>query len=166
MDDVARVTKKPKNAERPFPWKCRHCGEVRVVPTRVDYSIEVNYDGRLVPLVARGIDIPTCQDCGEKVITMEVDDQINAALYEHLGLLTPTQIRAEIERVGVTRSEVAWQLGIDEKTLWYWMNKVQIQPRAMDNYLRVFFQFPEVRTALAAISIDSAAPIVAMPDAV
>jgi hypothetical protein len=100
------------------------------------------------------------------VITLEVDDQVNAALRQHLGLLTPAQICREIERLGITRRDVAWQLGIDEITLWYWMNKVQIQSRAMDNYLRVFFQFPEVRTALAAVSMGSAAAAVTVPDAV
>lgn len=136
------------------------------MPKRVDYSLEVNFDGRLVPLVARGIDIPTCQICGEKVFTLEVDDQINVAFYEHLRLLTPEQIREGIERLGMTQKEVAERLGIAEATLSRWVNKLVIQSRAMDNYLRVFFQFSEVRTALAAVSIDSAAAATTISDTV
>jgi len=166
LPDDLNSKKKPRNAERPFPWRCRHCGQSEVRPTRVDYPMEVNYDGRLVSFVARGIDIPSCQICGEKVITLEVDDQINAAMYDHLGLLTPDQIRAGIERLGMTQKEVAERLGIAEATLSRWVNKLVIQSRAMDNYLRVFFQFPEVRTALAAVPIDSAASAITMPDTV
>ena len=166
LPDQTIPAKKPKDAERPFPWRCRHCFQVSVVPTRVDYPTEVNYDGRLVSFVAHGVDIPTCQNCGEKVFTLEVDDQINAALYRHLGLLTPEQIREGIERLGMTQKEVAERLGIAEATLSRWVNKLVIQSRAMDNYLRVFFKFPDVRSALAAVATDSAAPIVSVPDAV
>jgi putative zinc finger/helix-turn-helix YgiT family protein len=158
--------KKPRNSDRPFPWHCQRCGQERIVPTRIDYPMEVNYDGRIVAFIAKGIEIPICQNCGDKRFTLEVDDQINAALCAHLGLLTPEQIREGIERLGLTQKEVAERLGIAEATLSRWVNKVVIQSRAMDNYLRMFFQFPEVRTALAAVSMDAAASAVTMPDAV
>lgn len=136
------------------------------MPTRIDYPTKVNYDGRLVSFVAKGIEIPICQNCGDKRFTLEVDDQINAALCAHLGLLTPEQIRAEIDRLGLSQKHVAERLGIAEATLSRWVNKQVIQSRAMDNYLRVFFQFPEVRTALAAVSIDPGASAMTMPDAI
>lgn len=158
--------KKPRNADRPFPWRCRQCRQETVVPTRIDYPAKVNYDGRLVSFVAKGIEIPICQNCGDKRFTLKVDDQINAALCAHLGLLTPEHIRAEVERLGLSQKQVAERLGIAEATLSRWVSKQVIQSRAMDNYLRVFFQFPEVRTALAAVSMDAAASAVTVPDAV
>src|SRR3990172_191672 len=97
--------KKPRDAERPFPWRCRRCGEIKVVPTQTDYPLEVGYDGRLISFVAHGIDIPTCQDCGEKVFTGEVDHQINRELYAHLQLLTPEQIREGIKKLGISQKE-------------------------------------------------------------
>ena len=136
------------------------------MPTRVDYPMEVNYDGRTVTFVARGIDVPVCQKCGEKLITGDVDRQINQAMHDHLRLLTPSEIRAGIENLGLSQKEVAVRLGVAEATLSRWLNETVIQSRAMDNYLRVFFQFPEVRTALAAVSMDAAASAVTMPDAV
>jgi len=164
--DEPKRDKRPRNAERPFPWRCRQCHQETVVPTRIDYPTKVNYDGRLVSFVAKGIEIPICQNCGDKRFTLEVDDQINAALCAHLGLLTPEQIRAEIDRLGLSQKHVAERLGIAEATLSRWVNKQVIQSRAMDNYLRVFFQFPEVRTALAAVSIDPGASAMTMPDAI
>jgi DNA-binding transcriptional regulator YiaG len=136
------------------------------VPTRIDYPARINYDGRIVSFLAKDISIPICQNCGDKRFTLDVDDQINAALCAHLGLLTPERIRAEIERLGLSQKQVAERLGIAEATLSRWVSKQVIQSRAMDNYLRVFFQFPEVRTALAAVSIDSAAATITIPDAV
>jgi len=164
--EKSKVKKAPLEAERPFPWRCRHCGQTEVRPTRVDYPMEVSYDGRTVSFVARGIDIPVCQRCGEKLITGDVDRQINQAMHEHLRLLTPSEIREGIEKLGLSQKEIAERLGIAEATLSRWLTETVTQSRAMDNYLRVFFQFPEVRTALAAVSIDSAAAAVTMPDAV
>src|SRR5262249_22746459 len=77
-----------------------------------------------------------------------VDDQINAALRSHLHLLTPEDMRKALERIGMTQKEAADRLGIAEATLSRWLNETQIQSRAMDNLLRVFFAFPQVRTAL------------------
>jgi putative zinc finger/helix-turn-helix YgiT family protein len=139
---------------------------MEIVPTRLDYPMEVNYDGRLVSFVAHGIEIPVCRHCGEKLITGEVDRQINQAMHDHLRLLTPSEIREGIEKLGLSQKEVAERLGIAEATLSRWLTETVIQSRAMDNYLRVFFQFPEVRTALAAVSIDSAASTITIPDAV
>jgi len=144
------TVKKPLGAERPFPWRCRHCGKMAVVPKRVDYQDEVRYDGRAISFLARDIEIPICQDCGAKVFTEVVDDQLTAALRQHLGLLTPEQIRDGIERLGLSQKEVAERLGIAEATLSRWVNNVVIQSRAMDNYLRVYFQVPEARAILAA----------------
>ena len=92
--------------------------------------------------------MPACAACGEKVFTEKVDEQINAALRSHLQLLTPDEIRAGLDRVGLTQKEAAERLGIAEATLSRWLNQTQIQSRAMDNYLRMFFDFPAVRSAL------------------
>jgi len=48
----------------------------------------------------------------------------------------------------MTQKEAADRLGIAEATLSRWLNETQIQSRAMDKWLRVFFAFPQVRAAL------------------
>jgi putative zinc finger/helix-turn-helix YgiT family protein len=160
-----KPNKAPKKVERPFPWRCRHCGQTEVVPTRIDYPMEVNYDGRLVSFVARGIEIPICRNCGEKVFTGEVDRQINLAMHRHLRLLTSSEIREGISTLGLSQKEAAERLGIAEATLSRWLTDTVIQSRAMDNYLRVFFRFPEVRAALGA-PIDVAPGVSSVSDPV
>jgi putative zinc finger/helix-turn-helix YgiT family protein len=144
----ATESKRPFGAERQFPWRCRHCGKNEVVLTTTRYEAEIRHDGRLYTFTIPNLDIPICQACGQRVLTEKVDDQINVALRSHLHLLTPEQIRSALKRVSMTQREATDRLGIAEATLSRWLNETQIQSRAMDNLLRVFFAFPQVRTAL------------------
>ncbi len=144
----ATESKRPFGAQRPFPWRCRHCGKNKVVMTTMSYDAEVRHDGRLHMFTVPHLHIPVCEACGAKVFTEKVDDQINAALRAHLHLLTPEEMRTALARVNMSQKEAADRLGIAEATLSRWLTETQIQSRAMDNLLRVFFAFPQVRTAL------------------
>src|SRR5437870_1194771 len=150
----AKQTKHPVGAERPFPWKCRHCFQNRVVMSTVRYDAEVRHDGRLHSFTVPLLRIPVCEACGEKVFTEEVDDQIGAALRSHLHLLSPEEMRAGLDRLNMTQKEAAERLGIAEATLSRWLTDTQIQSRALDNLVRVFFAFPVVREALHGESQD------------
>ena len=86
LPDETTRTKKPRDAERPFPWRCRRCGNLSVVITTIEYTVETRHDGRLFPLTIPELQIPICGECGEKVFTEEVEQQINDALRLHLGL--------------------------------------------------------------------------------
>jgi DNA-binding transcriptional regulator YiaG len=117
--------------------------------TTIPYDAEVRHDGRVYAFTVPGLVLPVCQACGNKVFTEKVDDQINTALRRNLHLLTPEEMRRALERVNMTQKEAAERLGIAEATLSRWLNEAQIQSRAMDNLLRVFFAFPQVRFALS-----------------
>ena len=152
--DQPEKQKRPVLAERPFPWRCRHCGETEVVMATVNYEADVRHDGRLHVFTVPNLKMPICQTCGEKVFTEKVDRLVNRALRAHLNLLTPAQIRQAIERVHMSQKEISERLGIAEATLSRWLNEVQIQSRSMDNLLRVFFGFPQVRTSLCGETQD------------
>lgn len=122
--------------------------------TTTCYDAEIRHDGRLYTFKIPQLEIPVCQACGEKVVTERVDYQINIALRSHLQLLMPAEMRAALERISITQKQAAECLGIAEATLSRWLNETQIQSRAMDNLLRVFFAFPQVRTALNAVAQD------------
>ncbi|MBI3411560.1 MAG: hypothetical protein HY040_24795 [Planctomycetes bacterium] len=141
-------SKRPVGADRPFPWRCRKCGKSQVQMATIRYDAEARHDGRLYAFTVPDLAIPICRACGEKVFTEKVDDQINSALRSHLRLLTPAEIRAALERIGMTQKVIADRLGIAEATLSRWLTETQIQSRAMDNLLRVYFAFPDVRSAL------------------
>jgi DNA-binding transcriptional regulator YiaG len=116
--------------------------------TTLEYPAEVRHDGRLHQFTIPQLQIPCCRACAEKVYTGDVDRQVNDALRSHLKLLTPTQISDAIAALDLTQKELAERLGIAEATLSRWMTETQIQSRAFDNLLRVFFAFPDVREEL------------------
>src|SRR5436189_881513 len=130
LPNHAKKTKRPVGAERPFPWRCRHCGKSEVVMGVVKYDAEIRHDGRVYAFTIPRLNLPVCQACGEKVFTEKVDDQISAALRSHLHLLSPEEIRAGLERLNMTQKESAERLGIAEATLSRWLTDTQIQSRA------------------------------------
>jgi putative zinc finger/helix-turn-helix YgiT family protein len=156
--DEPLQVKKPIDFGRPFPWRCGRCGEEQVELTRVDYDAEVRHDGRLHSFQVPDLEIPVCRACGERVFTEHADEQINDSLRSHLRLLMPAEIRAALRRVGLKQKVAAEHLGVAEATLSRWLTGTQIQSRAMDNLLRVFFEFPEVRTILSGVAPLAAAP--------
>ena len=148
LPDQTKPTKRPFGADRPFPWKCRHCGQQEVYPAVIRYDAEDRFDDRLYSFTVPELKAPVCRSCKKMVVTLDVDDQISDALRAHLHLLTPAEMRAGLERIGLSQKEAANLLGISEETLSFWLNDVQIQSRAMDNLLRSFFAFPALRDAL------------------
>jgi DNA-binding transcriptional regulator YiaG len=124
--------------------------------TARDYQAEIRHDGRLHQFTIPEIRIPICDVCHEKVFTEEVDRQINDALRVHLNLLEPKQLREGIERIGMSQKEFASCVGIAEATLSRWITEAQIQSRAMDNLIRTFLAFPQVREAFHGARHDPA----------
>ena len=155
--------KRPIGWPRPFPWRCRHCGKNEVQMTSVPFDAEVRLDGRDYAFTIPSLQAPACRSCKQIVFTESADEQISAALRAHLHLLTPDEIRARLQKIGLSPKEAAERLGIAEETLTRWMDALQIQSPAMDNLLRVFFGFPEVRNALVGNARD---PHLGMSDAV
>jgi putative zinc finger/helix-turn-helix YgiT family protein len=138
-----------------FPWRCGQCGRTEVFPARTTYTARIRHDGRLHEFTIPALRIPTCRACGERVFTEDVDEQINESLREHLGLLSPDQIRESIRRLGISQKELSQGLGIAEATISRWVNGVQIQSKAMDVLLRVYFAFPDVRGAIGPSGPDA-----------
>ena len=122
---------------------------------KTGYAAEVLHDDRLHSFTIPELELPICRSCREEVFTEDADLQIWAALVTDLNLLTPEQMRTAIERVGMSQKEVAERLGIGEEALSGWLDERMIQSRAMDNLLRAFFAFPNVRIALSGPNQDS-----------
>jgi transcriptional regulator with XRE-family HTH domain len=127
---------------------------IEVVMGCVSYDADVRHDGRVHAFTIPQLRLPVCRACGEKVFTMEVDDQISDALRVHLRLLPPDEMRGALERLNMTQKEAAERLGVAEATLSRWLTNTQIQSRAMDNLLRLFFGLPEARTLLRGMGQD------------
>lgn len=136
-------------ATKPFPWKCGHCRQKAVNPATVPYTAEAEHDGRTYTVTIPDLHTPKCDNCGELVLTAEANERITDALREQIGLLTPAQIRQGREALGLTQEQFAAKLRIASATVSRWETGAQIQQRALDLLMRLFFGLSEVRSALA-----------------
>jgi putative zinc finger/helix-turn-helix YgiT family protein len=142
---------KPSN--RPFPWRCPRCVTPDAVHLEtVPYTVEITHDGQIYKLEIPELQIPRCRSCQELIFSHAVDEQIRRVLRAHLRLITPEQIREGRKALHLTQEELAERLGVAKETISHWETGGLIQSRAIDNLLRVYYAFPEVRTALQGVN--------------
>jgi putative zinc finger/helix-turn-helix YgiT family protein len=135
---------------RPFPWKCSHCRQREVHPAEMAYTTEVVHDGRAYCLTLPALRAPRCRACGGIVLDTDANQQISQAFRKQAHLLAPEEIRQKRKELNLTQEQLAALLGVAEATLSRWETGAQIQQRSLDKLLRLFFELPEVRHALAA----------------
>jgi putative zinc finger/helix-turn-helix YgiT family protein len=145
--------REPDNAvldrSKPYPRRCPECGKADVRPHTMPYDAEVRHDGRLHVFRITNLHVDRCGACGEILFTNATDEQISGALREHLRLLSPEEIRERLEALGMTQKEFAERIGVAPESVSRWLTGRQIQSRAMDNLIRLFFRFDNVRSALS-----------------
>jgi putative zinc finger/helix-turn-helix YgiT family protein len=112
------------------------------------YTTQVEHDGCLYTVTIPDLEVPRCEKCGTLVRVDAANRRVSEALRRQLGLLTPEEIRQNRDTLGLTQEQFADQLGVAEATLSRWETGAQIQQRALDNLLRLFFALPEVRSFL------------------
>ena len=136
---------------KPLYRKCMHCRERAVSPTTLPaYPTEMEHDGRKYKVSVTDFRVLKCERCGAIILDDAADERLEEALRSEAGLLTPREIRQHREALGLTRQQLADLLRISMFTLTRWETGAQIQQRAMDTLLRLFFQSAEARRILGA----------------
>jgi putative zinc finger/helix-turn-helix YgiT family protein len=130
---------------RPFPWKCGTCGKRAVNARSVEYVAVREHDGRAYSLKIPNLDIYECDECHARTLPDASFEKVTDALRAEAGLLTPTEIRENRKRLGLNQEQLANSLRVAKETVSRWETGGQIQQRAMDLLLRVFFGVPQVR---------------------
>jgi putative zinc finger/helix-turn-helix YgiT family protein len=133
---------------RPFPWKCRECGKPEVRPVIVDYSTELEHDGRLYSVTIKDAQVLKCQACGSEILPHETHERLLEALRKSAGLLMPSEITEERESLGLTQKTFAEMLGVAPATVSRWESGAQIQQRVMNDWIKAFFALPTLRRYL------------------
>ena len=149
MPETSTPALSDRPAGRPFPWPCPRCRQNTVWPVIIPYQGQQAYEGRLYAVNTPRLNIPRCAQCGELLFDNWADDQIDGAFRQQVHLLTPEQIRANRAALGLSLQVLAARLGVEDELLRRWEEDREIQPRAMDNLLRLYFALPPVRTALS-----------------
>lgn len=133
---------------KPYPWKCAQCRQRTVNPTTIDYSTTIEHDGRTYELHVPQLSVARCETCGQVVLDDDANERISDALRRQLGVLLPAQIRQSRERLGISPTQLANDLGVAEASLSRWEAGAQIQSRALDRLLRLYFGYEQVRAVL------------------
>jgi len=142
------MTEPIRARDKSFPRLCPQCGQLQVYPATIPYDAEVKHDGRLYSFRIPSLHVNKCAACGEILFSNVTDDQISQALREHLSLLSPTQIRDALRLFGLKQKDLGDRIGVAPETISRWISGTHIQSRAMDNLMRLFFAFDNVRSAL------------------
>jgi len=136
---------------RPFPWKCGNCRERAInAATLPTYVAELEHDGRKYRVTVADLQVARCDNCGTIMLDDSANRRLSDALRTEVGLLHPAEIRAQRESLGLTQKALSGLLHVAEATLSRWETGAQIQQRAMDAFLRVFFQSSDARRILGA----------------
>lgn len=136
-------------SEKPFPWRCPKCRRHEVYRDTLSQTRQIRHDGRLYSVRVPRLQVPRCRACGELLFDNTADEQIARALRQKLGLLQPEEIRGNLEALSLSQTQFAERLGVAKETVSRWVTGTMIQSRALDNLMRLFFDLPEVRAALA-----------------
>ena len=83
------------------------------------------------------IPVRRCEFCEFGYLDEEAEQLKHEAVCEHLGVLSPSEIRRIREGHGMTRARFAQVTGLGEASLNRWENGLTIQTHANDRYLRL-----------------------------
>lgn len=135
--------------------RCHVCGQRSLRRVKRAYETQVAHDGR-PPVTVRIPDLQVIACMNLQCRPEHPDDTViedDAAIwriaeesYRQLGLLTPTEIRARRERLGLTQQQLQQMLGLGGNSLSRWEGGHVFQARSLDTLLRLFFDVPEVRS--------------------
>ena len=130
---------------KPFSRKCPNCHKPTVETVVGEYSADVEHDGRSYHLTILDLAMRVCSACGNRALLPDSSDRVTDALRSAAGLLPPEEIRSNRTKLHLTQKDLAEHLGIAEATLSRWETGAQIQQRAFDQVLRLFFDVAEAR---------------------
>ena len=136
---------------RAFPVRCIECGAKEVRPAVISCDLERNHDGKLYRLHIPELRVHRCGKCGEMLFDQEADEQVLAALRMEIGLLSPEEIRSQLDHLELSQKEFAGRLGVAPESVSRWLNGAMVQSRLADNAMRWFFGIPAVRQAAGAV---------------
>jgi putative zinc finger/helix-turn-helix YgiT family protein len=132
--------------------RCHVCRQKSLRREKRPFEYEVSHDGR-PPVRIRIPDLevivctnPDCHPEHPDDATIEDDAaiwRITVETYRQLGLLTPQEIKAGRERLGLSQQGLAELLGLGGNSLSRWEKGRVYQSRSSDRLLRIVFEVPE-----------------------
>ena len=138
-----RTATPPENDGAGSECACFECG----APADTRWREHVFPYGVGASAVELNVTLPVrvCRSCGFEFLDHEAETLQHETVCEHLGVLTPKEIRGIRRMHGMSRAEFSRVTGLGEATLNRWENAILIQNAANDRYLRLLAQNDNVR---------------------
>ncbi|MCY4051589.1 MAG: type II toxin-antitoxin system MqsA family antitoxin [Gammaproteobacteria bacterium] len=115
---------------------CPMCGTDRTITKWNPLVFNYGSGKTMVELSVR-VPVRRCDACDFEYLDEESEHIKHNAVCQHLGVLTPTEIRGIRGQFDMTRAQFSQLTGIGEASLNRWENGLSIQSYAYDRYLRL-----------------------------
>lgn len=130
-----------------YPHKCLNCREQSLFPAVEDTTVELQHDGRPCTVTVPKLEVSRCTACGESTWSYDSAGRVEDALRVAAGILMPAEILAARlhpdHTPQATPEELATLLGVSESEYLRWESGGQLQSRAADKLLRLYFADPK-----------------------
>ena len=130
--------------------ECPICGEQGFCERRGEFRFDPPPNIPAGTIVIADAVWEECEACGEQIIGHELDQALDAESRRRQGLLSPSEIKAIRERVGLSQAQIAGLMGVGSKTYTRWETGKSIQNKSNDNLIRLINQDPSVLARLEA----------------
>ena len=133
---------------------CPLCGAMEIDTSITPYSFEYGSGDTAAKL---NVDVPVrrCDACEIEYLDEEGERIKHEAICQHLGVLSPREIRRIKKKYSNTRTGFAEVTGLAEASLNRWENGLSIQTHANDRYLRLL-DYPDNLRRLEATTDSNA----------
>jgi len=132
-------TTKPQTVQQELT--CPLCGNTGI---KTSWKPDVYSYGTGEAMVELTVEVPVrrCEACDFEYLDDEAERLKHGAICQHLGVLSPDEIRYIRKELGMTRAKFAQVTGFGEASLNRWENGLTIQTHANDRYLRLLAAHP------------------------
>jgi putative zinc finger/helix-turn-helix YgiT family protein len=113
---------------------CPECGSRKLTRSQEEYRFPYGKGTDAVELSA-AVEVEKCGDCGFSCMGPAAERACHEAICEHLGVMTPSQIKGLRDYHGLKQAEFSKITGLGEATLSRWERGIVIQNKAYDHYL-------------------------------
>ena len=135
MESTQRDLDANGNCDASTAHLCDECGHP-VATTWHDHTFVYGLGEAAAELAVR-LPVRRCDHCDFDYLDEEGERLKHEAVCQHLGVLTPQEIRGMRERLGLSRSALAKLTRIGEASLSRWESGIKIQTPGYDRYLRL-----------------------------
>ena len=128
---------------------CPLCGDEGIETSWHRHAFSYGSGGSAVELTVN-VPVRRCDTCEFEYLDEAAERLKHEAVCEHLGVLSPEEIRRIREDHRMTRARFAQVTGLGEASLNRWENGLTVQTHANDRYLRLLVHPEDHATQMAA----------------